>query len=260
MKLQIKLLASFFLAALSMSSFAASIDSTEYQWNTNTDTTKHNTFTNRNTRGEYNDATGGKGFDINFLGTGIDNGQFKFGLQGGSILSGANLGSRRAPIFLSDIAINVTGNGSNPTTDSTGYNFAIRLLDTDRRTGKASFELLSGGTWEGADLYSSRYSPAHITETYLMVGGTSVLKFEGDWLTGTRRSHDNVLEGAFDLSLLGILDPKLGADIATYVTMACVNDEVMVIGHVSAVPVPAALWLMTPALLGFMGLRRRKKA
>ncbi|MDQ7072675.1 MAG: hypothetical protein Q9N32_02930 [Gammaproteobacteria bacterium] len=35
--------------------------------------------------------------------------------------------------------------------------------------------------------------------------------------------------------------------------MTCVNDEALVHANVSAVPVPAALWLFAPALAGFMG-------
>jgi hypothetical protein len=42
--------------------------------------------------------------------------------------------------------------------------------------------------------------------------------------------------------------------------MTCVNDEASVymdVEGVSAVPVPAAAFLFAPALIGFMGLRRK---
>ena len=63
----------------------------------------------------------------------------------------------------------------------------------------------------------------------------------------------------FDLSLLTLFDLNQAGTLSTYLTMACVNDEAMVHAKVSAVPLPAAVWLLSPALVGFMSLRRRKR-
>ena len=255
-------LATVLFSLISFSSVAATVDGSinvanEYQWNTesiaNGGSSKWNT--HRNQPREYNDASGGDDWDINFLGTNIENGKFQFGAIGGKILSGRETGNN---IFLSDFAIDVSGNRSNPTLDSSDFDYAIRLLGVDSTSGEASFALLTGGTWEGANLYGSSYAPDHMTETYKMNNATTLTTFVGAW---TRNGgDDNVLEGEFDLSFLSAFDASLGGVIGTYLTMACVNDEAMVYADVAAVPVPAALWLLTPALIGFVGMRRRIKA
>ena len=260
----ITFLTTVLFSLISLNSVAATIDGSitgsEYQWNTDgvEGSSKWNTHGGSQ---EYNDASGGDRWDINYLGTSIKNGQFQFGLIGGEILDGGITGSGRGnPIYLSDIAIGVTDFGvaaTDPTTDSSGFQYAIRLLGVNNDTGIASFSLLEGGTWEGADIYDNDYAPDHITETYKMIGATKETFFSGSW--GNNGGDDNVLEGGFDLSLLSIFDPSVGGRLSTYVTMACVNDEAYVTADVAAVPVPAALWLLTPALLGFMGLRRRIK-
>ncbi|OUR73198.1 hypothetical protein A9Q78_04460 [Methylophaga sp. 41_12_T18] len=238
-----------------------SISTSEYQWDTEgaEGSSKWTTFDRSNDFQEYNDASGGDRWDINYLGTSIVGGQFQFGLIGGEILDGGQTGSGRGnPIFLSDIAIAVTDFGvaaTNPTTDSSGFQYAIRL---DSIVGDiANFSLLQGDEWEGANIYDNDYAPKHVTETYKMKGNDVLATFQGSW--SNNGGDNNVLEGGFDLSLLSIFDPSEGEGgrLSTYITMACVNDEAYVTADVAAVPVPAALWLLTPALVGFMGLRRR---
>lgn len=252
------------LSLVSFNSFAATVDgiitSSEYQWNTDgaEGSSKWNTHGGRQ---EYNDASGGDRWDINYLGTSVQNGQFQFGAVGGEILDGGQTGSGNGnPIYLSDFAIGVTGFGvasTDPTTDSSGFQYAIRLLGVNDSTGVANFALLEGGTWEGADIYDNRHAPDHITETYKMENAKVLTTFDGIWKRNG--GDDNVLEGGFDISLLSIFDPSVGGRLSTYITMACVNDEAMVYSDVAAVPVPAALWLLTPALMGFVGVRRRIK-
>jgi len=86
--------------------------------------------------------------------------------------------------------------------------------------------------------------------------GQTLALFSGKW--SNNGGDDNVLEGEFDLSLLSLFDANSGGVISTYLTMTCVNDEALVTAEVSAVPIPAALWLFGPALLGLLGLRRKE--
>ncbi|PHS26365.1 MAG: hypothetical protein COA83_03145 [Methylophaga sp.] len=255
----LNILTASFLGLMSLSTFAATVDgsitASEYQWNTNGVEGSAKWNTHGGTQ-ELNDASGGDVYDINFLGTNVAGGKFQFGAVGGSILSGLQAGSGGgSPIFLSDFAISVTNSTSaNPTTSSAGFEFAIHLVGVNDTTGIADFQLLSGGTWVGADIYGSAHGTDHITETYRMLGGTVLTSFQGVWTANG--GDDNVLEGEFNLSDLGLLSGS-GAIISTYLTMACVNDEALVHADLAAVPVPAALWLFAPALIGFMGLRRR---
>ncbi|PHS70629.1 MAG: hypothetical protein COB23_02830 [Methylophaga sp.] len=262
------LIASLFVGLLSFNTYAASVDGSidrgEYQWNTNgaEGSDKWETFS-RGGRAyhEYNDASGGDSWDINFLGTNVADGKYQFGAIGGQILSGLKTGSSWTSgqaIYLSDFAISVN-NFTNPTVDSSGFDYAIRLLGVNDKTGEAEFALLTGGTWESADIYGSRYGDKHKTETYKMGDdATTITTFTGKW--SNNGGDDNVLEGEFDLSFLSLFDPSTGGTLSTYLTMACVNDEALVHADIAAVPVPAAIWLFAPALAGFMGLRRRKTA
>lgn len=264
------------LSLVSFNSYAATVDGnitgSEYLWNTNgaegsEKWISQGNYSNdpdlddyaRGENGEHDDASTGDRWDINYLGTSVENDQFQFGLIGGDILSGRETGRN---IFLSDIAISATGFGiasTDPTTDSSDFQYAIRLLDVNDTTGVANFALLEGGTWEGANMYAgTRHEEKHKTSTYQMIGATKETLFSGIW--NSNGGDDNVLEGGFDLSLLSIFDPSVGGRLSTYITMACVNDEAMVHADVTAVPVPAALWLFTPALIGLVGLRRRMKA
>lgn len=260
------LLTSSLLGLISLNTFAATIDgaitSSEYQWNTTgvEGSAKWQSFNESGTYQEYNDASGGDRWDINYLGTSISNGQFQFGAIGGEILDGKKTGtsySSGAGIYLGDFAIGLNIGSADPKTDSSAFQYAIRLLDVNSQTGIANFELLEGGTWQEANIYPGTGNETqHTSATYKMIGATSSKSFSGAW---TQNGHDdNVLEGGFDISWLSIFDPSIGGTLSTYITMACVNDEALVHADVSAVPVPAALWMFTPALVGLMGLRRRK--
>ncbi|PCJ30388.1 MAG: hypothetical protein COA90_09500 [Gammaproteobacteria bacterium] len=274
-----------FLMLMSLNVYAVSVDgsisSGEYQWNTNgvEGSDKGRTYQTGGGWGwwspprethytESGDAIGGSSWDISYLGTSIVDGQFQFGAQGGSILSGNKTGSirvddgswhgSREDIVLSDFAISVNNTSADPTTDSSSYQYAIRLLSVNDGTGVANFAVLGGGTWEGVELHDYNRS----TETYKMVGGDVLTTFDGIW---NSNSHGGgTLEGGFDLTWLSLFDPSEGGTLSTYLTMTCVNDEALVHAYVaaevSAVPIPAALWLFTPALAGLIGFRRRSNA
>jgi len=253
-----------FLGALSFGASAASIDgiisSGEYQWTTDGSEGSEKWDTHRVGRSgqyqEYNDASGGDRWDINFLGTNITDNKFQFGALGGRILSGRKTGTGYddAGIYLSDFALGFN-TSSNPTVDSSGFQYAIRVMGVNHDTNEAKFKLLSGGTWVGADIYNN--TAGHTTATYKMKNATKTFEFEGSW--SRNGGDENVLEGMFDLSLLTLFDLNQAGTLSTYLTMACVNDEAMVHAKVSAVPLPAAVWLLSPALVGFMSLRRRKR-
>jgi hypothetical protein len=255
----LNILTASFLGLMSISSFAATIDgsvtASEYQWNTDGAAGSAKWHSKGSSLTEYNDASGGDRYDINFLGTNVAGGKFQFGVVGGEILDGQETGfGNGTPITLSDFAISISNpTSANPTTSSAGFDFAVHLDSIV--AGVANFSLLTGGTWVGTDIYGN---PNHVSETFRMTGGTVVTTFTGVW-TDNGSTDTDVLEGEFDLSALGLLS---GADviISTYLTMACVNDEALVHADLAAVPVPAALFMFAPALAGFMGLRRRLKA
>jgi hypothetical protein len=243
---------------------AATVDGllsySEYTSNTINSGAQHwNTFGSDSTPDEYSDASGGSKYDIRYMGTTVEDGKFKFGILGGDILSGNQTAiSNGHGLFLSDLAIGINPS-TNPTLDSSDFNYAIRLLSTDSQTGKAQFELVEGGSWVGRNIYN-RTDGKHTTETFEMIGGNVIGAFEGAWSSST--TQRNVLEGEFDLSWLSAFDASQGGQIGTYLTMTCVNDEASVymdVDAVSQVPVPAAAFLFAPALIGFMGLRRKAK-
>ncbi len=225
-----------------------------------------NTFGRDRTPDEYGDASGGSTWDIRYMGTEVANGQFSFGINGGRVLSGNRTGSFRGrDIYLGDIAIGINPT-NNPTYDSTGFDYAVRLLSTNSRTGKSQFALLTGGDWESISY--AGYPNSHKTDTYRMRDAQILTTFEGAWGERTYRTRRGgtfkryTLEGAFDMSFLSAFDASLGGEIGTYLAMSCVNDEASVytyVDPVSQVPVPSALWLFSPALVGFMALRRNRR-
>jgi len=267
-----------------VTAFAATIDGSfggvnEYSYNTEAaPNSKHNTHGGP-ANSEYNDGSGGNPWDINYLGTDIDRSgavsMFQFGVVGGSILSGQNqYGSQN--LFLSDIAINVVAgheSSTDPTHDSTGWDYAVRLLsltDTGLGGGKmqADFELFefveNQSSWEGRNIYGRNPdgSQGHVTETFEMLNGDSRGTFSGFY---TDNGADyNVLEGSFDMGLLSLYTEAEGGRIITYITMSCVNDEAIVYADfspdTSPVPIPAGIWLFGSALIGLAGFNKRKKS
>lgn len=243
-----------------------SVDPDEYMWSTEKPNDKWGTREYSNYYGEYNDGSGRDPWDINYLGISIENDQFKFGIKGGSIITGQNSYAGQN-YYLSDLAINVfqTGDSKNPTEDSSGWDYAIRLMDIDKE-GSASFNLYAlnddngnqVGKWAptGAD-YGTPHSWS-TTETFKMEGG-KLLANDIKGVYSENGADNNILEGSFDLSLLSLFDQKTGGNVISYLTMSCTNDEAIVYSDVSPVPIPASAWLFGSALLGFVGMSRRRK-
>ncbi len=243
----------------------------EYEWNTTTPpNSKWNT---RNGVEEVDDGSGGDLWDINYLGTTIGNGEFQFGVTGGSILSGSNT-YNGVELTLSDIAINVVEPGetvTDPATDPAGWDYALRLTSIDS-AGDALFSLYSlvddggstVGSWKGSGKNATTATYDHqqysygSTETYKMVDGYELATgIEGKFTADS--GDNNVLEGSFDLGLLGLFDEQTGGSVITYITMSCVNDEAIVEAQVSPVPVPAAFWLFGSGLIALVGFGKRRK-
>ena len=249
----------------------------EYSFNTlAVPNPKHNTHNHGSAGSEADDGSGGDKWDINYLGTDIDRSgatsMFQFGAVGGNILSGQNSQSSQ-DLFLSDLALSVRAPGSPPVEDptindtgSTGWNYAIRLLglvdskdlkDNQKQADFEVFEFVDGSSWEGRNIYNRNPdgSQGHVTRTFEMMDGQSKGTFSGIYTDNG--GDNNVLEGAFRLSLLSLFDEATGGSIISYLTMSCVNDEAIVYADIAAVPVPAAFWLFGTALLGFIGISRR---
>jgi hypothetical protein len=278
------ILAVVFTTFPAVSTFAATIDGifggiNEYSYNTEAaPNSKHNTHGGP-ANSEFNDGSGGDPWNINYLGTDIDRSgaapSFQFGVFGGCILSGQNLFVSQ-DLFLSVIAINVVTDlesPTDPTHDSTGWDYAVRLLSlTDTGLGggqmQADFELFefveNQSSWVGRNIYNRNPdgSQGHVTETFEMLNGDSRGTFSGFYTDNG--ADNNVLEGSFDMGLLSLYNEADGGKIITYITMSCVNDEAIVHADISpefsSVPIPAGIWLFGSALVGLVGFNKRKNS
>ena len=265
------------VAPLMAGSINGIIGAGEYQWNTDAPANgKWNTDGHAGAGGnEYNDGSGGDRYDLNFLGIDTTGGNFQFGVVGGSILtsiySGGGIGTN--PLYISDIAINVLQDGetyvdpTQNTVGSDGWDYAVRILSIDNNTGTADFQLLgttSESFWQDIDIYgyenngsTSGHQDGHHSDTFRLENAEVLATFSGSY--ANNGDDENVLEGSFDLGLLGLFDEATGGSIITYLTMSCVNDETIVYADVSPVPLPAAVWLFGSALIGFIGMSRRTR-
>ncbi len=298
MQISLKLLSGALLTLTALSSTAAPIDingkidgDSEYLWNTTQDVAPQNTaWETRDygsaTDGEINDGSGGKDWNINYLGVDVQGDQFHLGVEGGSILSGSNF-YRGSGLELSAFAINVvTGDG-----DET-FDYALQAqwtqgdndskgdptytVDTNPSTGELLFSLFaltddSGaivGEWQGRGrAYNNQPYSYGSTDLFRMegVGGTVLAPIKEN-IGFTYKPNDedeiednHVLEGSFDLGLLSLFKPEIGGKVITHLTMSCVNDVAIVGAHIAAVPLPSSVWLFGTALLGFIGFSRRTR-
>lgn len=241
----------------------------EYQWDTN-GVEGSDKWHTRGGNKEFNDASGGDDYDINYLGVNVENNQYQLGVVGGKVLEG-NAPYNGHDYFLSDIAINVVTPGeivTDPTLDSSGWDYALRLVNINdgaaiaAGTQDAVFDLYAlsdgntTGSWDRAGKTEGTPHSYSSTDTFKMNNGHLVQQDIAGLFTNNG-GDDNVLEVSFDLSLLGLFDAITGGEVITYLTIACVNDEALVHANVSPVPVPAAFWLFGSALIGFIGFSRR---
>ncbi|MCP4332673.1 MAG: hypothetical protein GY785_08460 [Gammaproteobacteria bacterium] len=273
----------FSLCLFSSVSLAATTDGlfggvNEYSYNTEaTPNDMHDTHGHGTPGSEYDDGSGGDRYDINYLGFDISGGQFQFGAVGGSILSTPHLGIDagdidKRPLYLGDIAINVTDHGADyqdPTQNggmSNEWDYAVRILTMAADSFTFSVLTAADPQWLGLDIYGREAAgkDGHHTDTFRMENGEAIggQVFTGKITAdsdGSDGDDDYVLEGSFDLSLLSLFNEETGGRIITYLTMSCANDEAIVVGDVSPVPLPSAVWLFGSALIGFIGVSRRTR-
>ena len=243
----------------------------EYSFNTEaTPNDKHNTDSHGTANSEYNDGSGGDRYDLNYLGVDISDGNFQFGVVGGSILGSiydgvGELGTN--PLYIGDIAINVLQDGEtyvDPTQNtvaSVGWDYAIRILSVD---GDVQMQLLGTNvhsSWQAVDIFgfendssTAAHHDGHHSDTFRLNGGDVLASISGSY--SNNGADLNVLEGSFDLGLLSLFDEATGGSIITYLTMSCANDEAIVHADIAAVPVPTSIWLFGSALIGFVSLGR----
>jgi len=248
-----KLLKAFGLAVVfSASAQAASvdgfIDTNEYAFDSNNSGSDYHR-TRHGAVAEYNDAIGGRPWDLTYMGLEIDGSVMNFGLQGGDILDG-----RYGSYHLGHIGINVDDDdfleyAITYQRGASGYNRYTGQV----QQGAISLNLYEVHSWKDRD-YSWRHS-----DYYKVESGTKIATLNANFQDGGHSTRDSVLEGSLDLSLLSLFDLQSGGDISMYLTMSCVNDEIYALSSLdpSPVPVPAAVWMMGSALLGLAGYRRR---
>lgn len=256
--------------AANVSDGIINLGASDFTWNTDVGPNSKWETHGHNNNQEYGDGSGGERYDLNFLGIDTAGDQFQFGVGGGSILSSPHMGRevKTSSLYLGDIAISVQDFGAayeDPTvnsTDSSAWQYALRILGVDKPNNEFAFQVVSGGSWEAVDIYGREAAgDGHHSDTFRMNNATP----ESKVLTGKYsalekdgpRNDEYVLEGSFDLGLLSLFNEHTGGRIITYLTMSCTNDEAIVYADIAAVPVPAAFWLFGTALLGFIGISRR---
>ncbi len=235
-------------------------------------------------RDELQDGSGGERWDIDFLGFSVVGDKVYFGIQGGSILSGENqLGSQT--LWLGDLAIDVGGDedfeygvmlGLNSTTGATAFDFydvdewsGVNIYNrtpevnpgttgNDHKTNFYKITEASGQTVQNVNGQFEKSTPKKLGD-YSLVDNTASTVIEGYYEQGAEFGVDHVLEGVFDLGLLSMFTPEEGGEIIMYLAMSCVNDEAIVVGEISPVPLPSSVWLFGTALLGFIGFSRRTR-
>lgn len=179
-------------------------------------------------------GVGGQAYDVEYLGLYIESGTVYFGLQTGfDLVSGRDwYGTHFEP---GDFALDIDDDGA--------YDYGI---DFSFPGGPVvDFTLYSNPTWE------SVYYSQHTSEADPWQGsGALVASFSGAYGTP---SDSYVLEGSFDLALLGLY---FDGPITIHWTMECGNDYLDQTS--SPVPEPSTMLLFGTGFLGLAMIGRKK--
>ena len=199
-------------------------------------------------------------------------------------LLGLSVSSVNAAVMSADYR--VSGDGSITIDTVSGYEWLDLTLSTGRSFNDVSNEFGAGGDFEGW-----RYaSPSEVGDFFSSAGGagtyTGAQGTNVEWITRlmslwgiTGQTSDTNFSDAINtdpifnqdrsLSRLQDLVPDDGVDLAYLQFQGWPNTEVApTVGSalvrvstvpVPQVPVPAAIWLFGTALIGFVGMSRRRK-
>lgn len=141
--------------------------------------------------------------------------------------------------------------GNSPSVVSFGGDVVFGLGNT---LGIEIGGLLSGSEYDVVDVSGDAYLSGILDVSFYDLG-------DGIFNAGLGDSFDVLLAdsifGEFDLLTLAVLGDGLSWDVA-YLTDAIGSTDIVRLNVVSAVPVPAAVWLFGSGLIGLIGFARRK--
>lgn len=98
-----------------------------------------------------------------------------------------------------------------------------------------------------------------LSEVSSGIGQNTVVTFDGVFMSGATISQSITLDGVFGLETLSFSGFTGLASVSWRQVLDFHQFDNITVTSVSEVPIPAAAFMFAPALLGFLGLRRRAK-
>jgi len=167
-----------------------------------------------------------------------------------NVVSSANVGSTLTSPLLSLTSFNVTFNG--PSTPASPLK--IFLTDTGYGPTPGLFNLHVGGTQSGGATIDAKYfydtgnNPFALTNQLGVTQTTNLTSYSNDQLAAGPGG-----------TILSPYSLTLEADISSVPSGSFTSQFTSTLAT-AAVPLPAAAWLFGSALMGFLGMKRRKTA